>query len=112
MLIDVIHCETKSESIFKFWNYYFSTPNKKILGIFIVIEDYDAVKQKLKNKYGNCLFLNSCQNNENLIFLKNYFNQWNLFIVYKKNLIYHRSEVKKMFREKEIRKEKYINEAF
>jgi hypothetical protein len=112
MPIDVFDCIPQAPSTFKNWLYYFSGFTKKNLCIIVIMDDFEAVREILRQKYGVCALESYCEKESNIMFCHEQDDVWYIRFFFKDNIMEHYEEVKAAQKEKELNKLENLKEAF
>ena len=113
MSIDVLHCVSKTDTIFNYWDYYFSNKTKELLSILVVSKINDSIYEQLFLKHGPCIKNDFCEKNDNLLFIVNDTKEkMFIIILYTKNIILHHEILETEQLNKKKKEEKQLKEAF
>ena len=113
MPIDVLHCTANSDSIFNYWDYFFSNKTGKLLSILVYANDNNVLYENLYLKHGYCVKDKFCENKDNYLFLIDV-SENRIFVVFlfSKNIKDHYEIVKNEHLNKKKNQKKHIKEAF
>lgn len=113
MPIDVLHCVSKTDNTFNYWDYFFSNQTDDLLSVLIYSKKNKSVQEQLVLKHGQCIENDLCKNNDNFLFITGDSNK-HMFIIflYTKNIKLHHEIMETEQLNKKKMEEKHLKEAF
>ena len=114
MPIDILHCRSVTAGAFHYWDYFFSNLDGKLLSITVDVENFEATREQLIVKHGQCINNDYCVNNGNILLLVKDKDNDKFFIVifFESNIKDHYEIIEEKQQKKRNLQKESIKEAF